>query len=395
MRSSPAPGPPAAARPSKKKSGGTSKGSAKASSSTKDGGSAFRVAVRCRPLLKQERQQESVLTLTPGAVTVNADHDDAARDASPRRERHAPPDPSKQTRKAYAFDHVYDEFVTQEEVYSQFVAPFTAQFLAGYNVTLFAYGQTGTGKTFTVIGGDGYEQRGVVPRFVEDVFSFVQTEKQKHAEGVQAGTAPPSARTLTEAEAAEARPLLVESRVDSVGVTVLEVYAGVVHDLLKPAPLPYDGGGGGKNGGGGGGGDAQYGAILQLELDLAMSQRSGSETGCYWVGGGERPVTSTREALEALRDSMRLRHTAAHALNEASSRSHCIFSLQLHRKREVYKLQQTSKGVYTYVLQAGKTSTMTTRANHAPSSGIPSSCSIRRCQNGRAVGGGDAMSGTR
>ena len=344
------PAPPRAG-PAKKKS--ASGKASKASAAAKDGGSAFRVAVRCRPLLKHERQQDSVLSLTPGAVTITSDADDAARDSSPRRERHAPLESSKQTLKSFAFDHVYDEFVTQEEVYTQFVAPFTAQFLAGYNVTLFAYGQTGTGKTFTVIGGDGYDQRGVVPRFVEDVFAFVASEKHKEEEAVAAGTAPPSARTLTEAEAAEARPLLVESRIDSVGVTVLEVYAGVVHDLLRPAVLPYE-----KDKG-----EKEYGAVLSLELDLAMSQRSGSETRCYWVRGGERPVKNTREALEALRDSMRLRHTASHALNEASSRSHCIFSLQLHRKREVYKLQQTSKGVWSYVLQPSKTSTSTTRAN--------------------------------
>ena len=74
-------------------------------------------------------------------------------------------------------------------------------------------------------------------------------------------------------------------------------------------------------------------------------------------------MANTREALEALRDSMRLRHTASHALNEASSRSHCIFSLQVHRVREVYKLLQTSRGVFQYVLQTNKTSTLTTRAN--------------------------------
>lgn len=207
------------AKPTKKKPKGEKK-----SSSSKEG-SAFRVAVRCRPLLKQERQQESVLTLTPSAVAINSDgqeaEDHAHRSASPRRERHAP----ATVLRSFAFDHVYNEFCTQEEVYSQFVAPFTAQFLAGYNITLFAYGQTGTGKTFTVIGGDGYEQRGIVPRFVEDVFGFVTTEKAKREEAETSGMASPANRTLSEAEAAEARPLLVESRVDKVGVTVLEVCA--------------------------------------------------------------------------------------------------------------------------------------------------------------------------
>ena len=99
---------------------------------TKPDKSAFRVAVRCRPLLAHERSQESVLELTKGAVTIVGGAEEAAaataespRGPSPRRER-----PPGQTVRSFAFDHVYDEFCTQEEVYSQFVAPFTAQFLA-------------------------------------------------------------------------------------------------------------------------------------------------------------------------------------------------------------------------------------------------------------------------
>ena len=90
--------------------------------------SAFRVAVRCRPLLPHERMQQPILTLTKSAVTVaqpdDVDSLDSPRMPSPRRER-----PGQAT--SFAFDHVYDEFVTQAEVYEQFVAPFTAQFLAG------------------------------------------------------------------------------------------------------------------------------------------------------------------------------------------------------------------------------------------------------------------------
>ena len=50
-------------------------------------------------------------------------------------------------------------------------------------------------------------------------------------------------------------------------------------------------------------------------------------------------------------------------MNEASSRSHCIFSLQVHRRRDVYKLQQVAKGEYKYIPQPHKSSVLTTRAN--------------------------------
>ena len=229
---------------------------------------AFRVAVRCRPLLPHERGQEAVLDLSKGAVTITnqADADGVAsespRHPSPRRER-----PAGATVRSFAFDHVYDEFVTQEEVYAQFVAPFTAQFLSGYNVTLFAYGQTGTGKTHTVIGGDGYDQRGVVPRFVEDVFAHVASEEARVAEESAAGKCA-AARVLNEVEAAEARPILVETSIESVGVTILEVYEGKVHDLLRAGapsePREGDDAGGGGRGKRSAAQPREHGAILQL-----------------------------------------------------------------------------------------------------------------------------------
>ena len=225
-------------------------------------GSAFRVAVRCRPLMQHERMQESVLTLNKGAVQINSGADDAERAAesgesprhsSPRKARHAPAGPSS-TVKSFSFDHVYDEFCTQDEVYSQFVAPFTAQFLGGYNVTLFAYGQTGTGKTYTVIGGDGYKQRGVVPRFVEDVFAHVASERAKAAEAEREGSAA-TTMTLSEAEAKDARPLLVQSHLESVGVTVPR--STRVRCTTSSARAATARRRGGARGGGGGGGRAR------------------------------------------------------------------------------------------------------------------------------------------
>ena len=58
------------------------------------------------------------------------------------------------------------------------------------------------------------------------------------------------------------------------------------------------------------------------------------------TGAREKAVASADEAMAAVREALPLRHTAAHALNEHSSRSHCIISVQLHRVREVRKLLQ-------------------------------------------------------
>ncbi|KOO53303.1 wd-40 repeat protein [Chrysochromulina tobinii] len=93
---------------------------------------------RCRPLLPHERAKDAggVLTLSKGTVTIAGGSDDSDKPgsesprASPRRSF---PDASSALKpsKSFTFDHVYDENSTQEEVYAQFVAPFTAKFLAG------------------------------------------------------------------------------------------------------------------------------------------------------------------------------------------------------------------------------------------------------------------------
>lgn len=54
--------------------------------------------------------------------------------------------------KKYTFDKVFDTFSSQVEVYSTVVYPLINYVLSGYTCTVFAYGQTGTGKTYTMIG---------------------------------------------------------------------------------------------------------------------------------------------------------------------------------------------------------------------------------------------------
>ena len=69
----------------------------------------------------------------------------------------------------YTFDHVYDQNSTQEEVYEQTAKGVINSCLEGYNATLFAYGQTGTGKTYTMEGfkfNNKDPERGVIPRSI-------------------------------------------------------------------------------------------------------------------------------------------------------------------------------------------------------------------------------------
>jgi hypothetical protein len=54
--------------------------------------------------------------------------------------------------KKYNFDQVFGEAVTQFEIYNRVVAPMISNIISGYNCTVFLYGQSGTGKTYTMLG---------------------------------------------------------------------------------------------------------------------------------------------------------------------------------------------------------------------------------------------------
>ena len=67
----------------------------------------------------------------------------------------------------FTFDAVYDGSSTQEQVYIGAAQPAVAQLFEGYNATIFAYGQTGAGKTWTMLGNN--ENPGVIPRAINQV----------------------------------------------------------------------------------------------------------------------------------------------------------------------------------------------------------------------------------
>ena len=78
----------------------------------------------------------------------------------------------------FTFDYVFDIPSTQEFVYVQSAQPAVISVLEGYNSTIFAYGQTGTGKTHTMEGftyNPEDPERGIVPRCIEDIFNNIET----------------------------------------------------------------------------------------------------------------------------------------------------------------------------------------------------------------------------
>ncbi len=77
----------------------------------------------------------------------------------------------------FSFDFVFDKETTQEEIYLNTSKLLLEEVLEGYNATIFAYGATGSGKTFTMVGNG--ENPGIMVRAVSDLFSMVESSKNK------------------------------------------------------------------------------------------------------------------------------------------------------------------------------------------------------------------------
>ena len=76
--------------------------------------------------------------------------------------------------KTFTFDNVFDRNSTQTAVYNETAKPIVDSVLEGYNGTVFAYGQTGTGKTHTMDGGAGDTERGIIPKTFDQIFNAIQ-----------------------------------------------------------------------------------------------------------------------------------------------------------------------------------------------------------------------------
>ncbi|XP_028758825.1 kinesin-like protein KIN-UC isoform X2 [Neltuma alba] len=100
---------------------------------------------------------------------------------------------------SYRFDEVFTETASQKRVYEVVAKPVVESVLSGYNGTIMAYGQTGTGKTYTVgtLGKDDASERGIMVRALEDIIANTSAS-------------------------------------DSVEVSYLQLYMESIHDLLAP-----------------------------------------------------------------------------------------------------------------------------------------------------------------
>ena len=85
-------------------------------------------------------------------------------------------------RKDFTFDHCYwshdrssSEFASQDKVFSDLGRFALTNAFSGYNVCLFAYGQTGAGKSYSMVGAP--DDRGIVPRVASELFEYINSKK--------------------------------------------------------------------------------------------------------------------------------------------------------------------------------------------------------------------------
>eukprot|EP00800_Vazella_pourtalesii_P019656 TRINITY_DN6771_c0_g1_i4.p1 TRINITY_DN6771_c0_g1~~TRINITY_DN6771_c0_g1_i4.p1 ORF type:complete len:366 (-),score=81.53 TRINITY_DN6771_c0_g1_i4:690-1787(-) len=119
----------------------------------------IRVVVRCRPMSESEmRSHTNIVEIenTSGRVTL-------LRSKS-----------AGEQKREFTFDYVYDWNSKQIDVYLETIHPIVESVLQGYNGTIFAYGQTGTGKTYTMQGeSNDPEMRGIIPNCFDFIFSHI------------------------------------------------------------------------------------------------------------------------------------------------------------------------------------------------------------------------------
>lgn len=125
-----------------------------------------RVVVRCRPLNSKEKgdQRQRIVDMDVKAGQVMLTNPEAGASDPP---------------KSFTFDAVFDWESTQRAVYENAAQAIVDSTLEGYNGTIFAYGQTGTGKTHTMEGHEGPDTQGIIPNSFEHVFSAIGASANK------------------------------------------------------------------------------------------------------------------------------------------------------------------------------------------------------------------------
>ncbi|XP_039864352.1 kinesin heavy chain isoform X1 [Simochromis diagramma] len=203
--------------------------------------------------------------------------------------------------KAYVFDRVFPTNSTQEQVYSTCAKQIVKDVLGGYNGTIFAYGQTSSGKTHTMEGNLHDPQgMGIIPRIAEDIFEHIFA--------------------------------MDENLEFHIKVSYFEIYMDKIRDLLD---------------------------VTKTNLSVHEDKHRVP----YVKGCTERFVTSPEEVMDVIDEGKANRHVAVTNMNEHSSRSHSIFLINI--KQENVETEQKLSGKLYLVDLAGSEKVSKTGAEGA------------------------------
>ena len=202
----------------------------------------------------------------------------------------------------FTFDWVYDQQSTQDFLYENTAQNEVDSVLAGYNATILAYGQTGTGKTHTMEGFkySGCDpQRGIVPRSMEQIFKYIEKVSNRNSTFM-------------------------------VRASYLQIYNEVISDLLKTDRT-------------------------------SLNIREDKKKGIFVEGLSEWAVRSPIEIYSLMQKGAVSRNTAQTNMNDVSSRSHAVF-LIIVEQMKVDKDKQIKVGKLNLVDLAGSESVRVTGA---------------------------------
>lgn len=243
-------------------------------SSRQEKGVNVQVLLRCRPFSEDELRNNA-----PQVVTCN----DYQREVAVSQNI-----AGKHIDRVFTFDKVFGPNAQQKDLYEQAVVPIVNEVLEGFNCTIFAYGQTGTGKTYTMEGeckrsksgpnGELPSEAGVIPRAVKQIFDTLESQNAEY----------------------------------SVKVTFLELYNEEITDLLAPDDLSK--------------------VALEDKQKKLLPLMEDGKGGVLVRGLEEEIVASANEIFTLLERGSAKRRTAETLLNKQSSRSHSLFSITIHIK---------------------------------------------------------------
>ena len=190
----------------------------------------------------------------------------------------------------YIYDKIFPAETDQKTIFNEIGLPLVKKFLSGYNSTIFAYGQTGTGKTHTIIGpleslfDDNNDNFGLIP----NILNFLFNNKEEATNIIRSSSK----------EKAE--------KIDySLSCSCIEIYQEHLIDLLSS-----------NNSG------------FEKEDDI-LKIREDPKKGMYIENLTELEISSAKKAKEALISGFKNRHVASTSMNRESSRSHLIYTLFL------------------------------------------------------------------